>query len=346
MKIANAQIDFYIQKIAQEKIAGCLVFGPEVSVVNYRFDLIAKKISPNLSDPFLVANLSKDRLSEDKGILADEFFSFSMLGGRKLIIIKDCDIAAGAALKLLCEDQNFAKKSENFILIQAGDLDKSSPLRKVAEESAQFAVIACYEDDERIIKRFIENELASKQVKSSPQVIDRLLEKFGKNRQIIQLELEKIMLFLGEKKQLTIELVDSLTQSESEISANEFVMSFAAQKFDVALLQTEKLFKDGYEAITLIRFLSNYLQKLYQSKVELELGMSDLESIVKSQRLFFKTEIEFRKHLHQLSLKFLVKNLQQLEALEIKIKSGAMPSKLIFTGFMQDSLRYKNNIKE
>lgn len=346
MKIANAQIDFYIQKIAQEKIAGCLIFGPEVSVVNYRFDLIAKKISPNLSDPFLVANLSKERLSEDKGILADEFFSFSMLGGRKLIIIKDCDAAAGAALKLLCEEPDFAKKSENFILIQAGDLDKSSSLRKVAEESAQFAVIACYEDDERIIKKFIENELAAKQVKSSSQVIDRLLEKFGKNRQIIQSELEKIMLFLGEKKQLTIELVDSLTQSESEISANEFVMNFAARKFDVALLQTEKLFKDGFEAITLIRFLSNYLQKLYHSKVELELGMSDLESIVKSQRLFFKTEIEFRKHLHQLSLKFLIKNLQQLEALEIKIKSGVMPSKLIFTGFVQDSLRQKNNIKE
>lgn len=346
MKIANAQIDFYIQKIAQEKIAGCLVFGPEVSVVNYRFDLIAKKISPNLSDPFLVANLSKERLSEDKGILADEFFSFSMLGGRKLIVIKDCDVAAGAALKLLCEDNDFAKKSENFILIQAGDLDKSSPLRKVAEESAHFAVIACYEDDERVIKKFIENELAAKQVKSSSQVIERLLEKFGKNRQIIQSELEKIMLFLGQEKQLTIELVDSLTQSESEITANEFVMNFAAQKFDTALLQTEKLFKDGFEAITLIRFLSNYLQKLYQSKVELELGMSDLESIVKSQRLFFKTEIEFRKHLHQLSLKFLIKNLQQLEALEIKIKSGVMPPKLIFTSFVQDSLRQKNNIKE
>jgi hypothetical protein len=114
MKIANSQIDLYIQRIAQEKVAGCLVYGPESSVVSYRFDLIAKKISPDLSDPFLVSNLSKERLAEDKGILADEFFSFSMLGGRKLILVKDCDIAAAAALKILFEDREFVKKSDIY----------------------------------------------------------------------------------------------------------------------------------------------------------------------------------------------------------------------------------------
>jgi len=341
MKIANAQIDFYIQKIAQEKIAGCLVFGPDESVVNYRFDLIAKKIAPDLSDPFLVANLSKERLSEDKGILADEFFSFSMLGGRKLILIKNADVAAAGALKILFEESDFAKKSENFILICAGDLDKSSSLRKLAEDNLHFAAIACYEDDERAIKRFIESELAKNQVKSSSQVVDLLLEKFGKNRQIILSELQKIAVFLGEEKFLNADLVNKITASESEISADEFVMNFAAQKFDVALQQSEKLFRDNFEPIALIRFLSNYLQKLYAAKLEVELQISDFENAVKSQRLFFKTEIEFRKHLKNLSLNFLTKNLQILANLEIKIKSGVMPPKLLFVGFVQDCLKKK-----
>lgn len=339
MKIAPFQIDNYIQRIAGEKIAGCLVFGPETSSVNYRFDLIAKKISPDLSDPFLVANLSKERLSEDKAILADEFFSFSMIGGRKLILLKDVDIAATAALKILFEDSNFAKKSENFILIQAGDLDKGSALRKACEDNPHFAAIACYEDDDRSIRKFIENELVKKQVKFSSQTIDQLFEKFGKNRQVILSELEKIIIFLGEEKNLTVEIVEKITASEAEISANEMVMNFAAQKFDVAFLQTEKLFKDGFEAITLIRFLTNYLQKLYQAKASIDSGELDFESAVKNQRLFFKTEIEFRKHLKGLSLKFLIKNLSDLQELEIKIKNGVMPSKLIFTAFVQDSLK-------
>jgi DNA polymerase-3 subunit delta len=341
MKIASAQIDFYIQKIAQEKIAGCLVFGPEPSVVNYRFDIIAKKISPDLSDPFLVAHLSKERLVEDKGILADEFFSLSMLGGRKLILIKDADLAASGALKILFEEGDFAKKSENFILILAGDLDKSSSLRKIVEDNPHFAAIACYEDDENTIKRFISSELAKNQVKSSPQVIELLLQKFGKNRQIILSELTKILIFLNQEKNLTLEIVEKVTASENQISANEFVMNFASQRFDIALMQSEKLFKDGFEAITLIRFLANYLQKLYQAKVEIELGISDFESAVKSQRLFFKTEIEFRKHLKSLSLSFLINNLRILADLEIKIKNGVMPSKLLFAAFVQNFLKQK-----
>lgn len=339
MKIPPFQIANFLQKIADEKIAGCLLFGPESSVVSHRFDYIAKKISPNLADPFLVANLSKERLSEDKGILADEFFSFSMLGGRKLILVKDCDVAAGVALKMLFEDRNFAAKSENFILIQAGDLDKSSALRKAAEDNPYFAAIACYEDDERAIKQFISGELVKRQVKFNAEVTELLLEKFGKNRQVILSELEKILVFLGEEKNLTTELVERLVLSEAEVSTNEFITNFAAKKFDLALLQAEKLFKDGVEVVMLIRFLSNYLQKLYHAKIEIESNGSDFESAVKSQHLFFKTEIEFRKHLKNLSLNFLIKNLRDLEEIEIKIKSGIMPARLLFAAFVQDSLK-------
>ncbi len=340
MKIVNAQIDSYIQKIAEAKISGCLVFGPETSVVNYRFDLIAKKIAPDLSDPFLVSHLGKERLSEDKGILADEFFSMSMLGGRKLILIKDCDVACGNALKILFEDKEYYKKSDNFILIQGGDLDKSSVLRKLSEENFNFAAIACYEDDERVIKKFISDELAKRQVKSSLQVVEMLVGKFGKNRQIILSELEKIMIFLGEEKNLTVDLISKISGFEEEISVNEFIESFVAQKFDIALNQAEKLFKYGFEPITLIRFVANYLQKLYNAKCDIEFAGLDFEETVKAQKLFFKTEIEFRKNLKALSLNFLTKNLQKLFDLEAKIKTSSIAPRLLFVRFVQDSKKY------
>lgn len=336
MKIATFQIENYIQNIASEKIAGCLIFGPESSVVNYRFNLIAKKIVTDLSDPFLVTNISKERLSEDRGLIADEFFSLSFLGGRKLILVKENDANVLEALKSLFSEKDFSKKSENFILIQAGDLDKSSPLRKSCEDNPYFAAIACYEDDERTIKKFIENELAKNQVKSSFDTISYLFEKFGKNRQIIISELEKIILYLGDKKDLTIDIINKTTAAEAEVSAGEFITSFASQNFNTAIIQAEKLFKDGFEPITLIRFLSNYMQKLYQAKCDIESKTLDFETAVKSQRLFFKTEIEFRKNLKLLSLNFLIKNLKKLEELEIKIKTSSTSSRVLFTSFVQD----------
>src|SRR3989338_8172636 len=144
MKIATNQIDSYITKIAEEKIAGALVYGPCASVIISRFNYIAKKIVANLSDSFLVSHLTKERFAQYPSCLADEFYSFSMLGGRKLIIIQDPSTQMASALKELLQDKDEVAKSDNFILIQAGDLDKSSALRKIAESSEIFANIICY----------------------------------------------------------------------------------------------------------------------------------------------------------------------------------------------------------
>lgn len=341
MKISPYQIESYINQIDRERIAGCLLFGPNSALTNYRFNLVARKISSDLSDPFLVSNVSKERLSEDKAILADEFFSYPMLGGRKLIIIRDSDSIAGAALKILFSDYGYAKKSENFILIQAGDLDRSSLLRKICEDSPSFAAIACYEDSESVIKKFIADELSKNKIISDEDVVSLLFERFGKNRQIIMLELEKIMIFLGEEKKLSYEVIKKISVSGAEISASEFVDNFVTQKFLFSLLIAEKLLQEGFEAIVLLRFLSNYLQKLYQARLDIDFNGVGFDLAIKNQKLFFKSEAVFRMALKKLSKEFLIKNLSKLQLLEIKMKSDSIPPKLILKGFIQDFIKEK-----
>ncbi len=338
MKIANAQIESYIQKIAETKVAGCLVYGPEASLVSYRSNIIAKKICPDLADPFLVVHVGKERLAENKSILAEEFFSFSMLGGRKIIIVKNCDNSAASALKEIFSDSEYAKKRDNFILIEAGDLDKASALRKVCEDNYAFAAIACYEDDERFIKSFIADELRRNELNFNREIVDLIYEKIGKNRQIIHSEINKIKTFLGLEKNLNQDSLLELIELQSEISANEFVMNFAAHKFSIALIQAERLLNEGFEAITLIRFLANYLQKIYQAKVDIEVSGLDFDEAVKLQKLFFKTEIEFRRHLKLFSIQVLKKILINLAEIEIKIKNSNTKPRLLFTGFIASFL--------
>lgn len=339
MKIAPYQIEQYIQNIALAKIAGAIVFGPEDSVISYHIQTIAKKIVTDLSDPFLVANLSKERFATDSSCLADEFFSFSMLGGRKLILVKDPDAAAIAALKSLLADKNIHTKSENFILIQAGDLDKNSALRKLSEENQAFAAIACYEDDERAIKKFIENELKKNDIEPQNDCVQHLYDKLGKNRQIIANEIQKIAIYL-DGADIEIDLIDRAIDEQAKISTQEFINNFIAKNYAIADEQAQYLLKNGFDAITLIRFLSNYLQKLHQAKIAVELANIDFETAVKNQKLFFKLEAEFRKHLKLLTIDHLKSWLEALQDVEIKIKtSSTISSKLIFMVFLQDSLK-------
>ncbi len=339
MKIPPYQIDQYIQNIANTKIAGALIFGPEESVISHNIKTIAQKITPNLSDPFLVVNLSKDRFAQDSSCLADEFYSFSMLGGRKLILIKDPDATAAAALKSLLADKDGVVKSENFILIQAGDLDKGSPLRKAAEEYNSFAAIACYEDDERAIKKFIEAELQKNEIEPQPDCIQHLFDKLGKNRQIIANEIRKIAIYL-DGADIEPDLIDRAIDAQAIISTNEFINNFISKNYAIADEQAQYLLKNGFDAITLIRFLSNYLQKLYHAKIATDVAVIDFEAAIKNQKLFFKVEAEFRKNLKSITLERLNTWLQAIQELEIKIKTTSTTSpKLLFAIFLQEFLK-------
>ena len=70
----NTNIDHYLKNINQAKISGCLLYGPNVLLSNFRFEMIAKSIVANLQDQFLVTNLNNQQIKEDCYILLDEFF--------------------------------------------------------------------------------------------------------------------------------------------------------------------------------------------------------------------------------------------------------------------------------
>jgi len=344
MKITSSQIENYLLRIANEKIAGCLVYGPEAIVVRARVEIIAKKIVKDLSDGFLVSNLSEEKLEIDNALLADEFYSMAMFGGRKLIIIKDASTYTAQALKALVANKDYAKKSDNFILIQADDLSKTSALRKIAEDNPSLASIACYEDSEQVIRQFIIDNLKQKDLKFNLKIVDLFLEKFGKNRQLIALEIEKISQYFASENNLESEALAQMLVDQSEISINQFVSSFADQNFSMALKHANKLLSGDFEAIGLIRILSIYMQKLYHAKLALEQGGVDFETIIRQQNLFFKAQDDFRRHLKKLSLNFLIKILGDLEENEIKVKTSKMSPKLVIASYITSLVAQKNNL--
>lgn len=321
MKISSGQIEYFINKIHQEKIAGCLVFGPEQTLVNYRANLIAKKICPDLKDPFLVTNISKEKISENPSILSDEFFSYSMLGGRKLIIINSSDASTSSCLKNLFEDKEYAKKSDNFILIQAGDLDKSSSLRKICEENYSFAAIACYEDNDYTIKKFIADELSKNNASFNAEVVNFIFSKTDKNRQIILSEINKAMLYLGDRKSLNVETLEKIIGRENESSIDELLQNLSSGNFELSVKNLEKLIKENGEKVSVIRLLSNFFQKLFSCKDDIEAGKISEEEAIKKQKIFFKSEQTFKTLLRKNSKNFLIKILSDLQKIEIQTKT-------------------------
>lgn len=322
MKLTSNQVESYIAKIANQKIHGCLLYGPNESLARMRFQIIAKKIVKDVSDGFLVSNLSADKIKENKAILADEFFALSMLGGRKLIMIKDCDASTLLALKSMVSSKTYELENQNFILMNAGDLDKKSALRKFIEDSQYFVALQCYEDDLAIVKKFARERLEKNGISFEARLIDALIARFGKNRQILNSEIEKMVAYLGDEKSLNIEVFEKLSGLDSEDPAGDFVIDFANQKYVQSLVNAEKLLRMKEGEVSLIRFLITYFLKLHSAKTMIEVGGKSIEEAVKAQQLYFKIEGDFRRNLQALSLRSITDNLRRFEDCEVKIKSG------------------------
>jgi len=338
MKISSYQVENYIKKIADEKISGCLLYGPEPTITRFRFEVIAKKIVNDLTDPFLVSQLSSEKIKEDKAILTDEFYSIAMLGGRRLIMIKDCDANTVQALKILLSDPQYGRKSDNFILIQGGDMDKSSALRKLVEESQFLMAIPCYEEDATSLRKSISELFVENDIIVENEIINLMIKNFGKDRNLIANEVSKIKNYLGNENKLSLEIFKKITSSNLDENLQDFAVQFASKNYEWCFLRAEKAFEGGNESILLVRNLINYFSKLYNAKVSIENSGKSVEEAVKSAQIFYKIEADFRRNLQSLSLKFIAKSLQSFEKLEINLKKGNMSPRLVFLSYIRGYL--------
>ena len=331
MKIPPYQIDSYIKTLASNKeIHGVLIYGPESGLAAIRAKIIGESIVPNMSDPFLVSNLSSKQIEEDGALLFDEFVSIPMLGGRKLIFVRDAKDKICDVLKTIFEDKK--PISDNFILITAGELDSNSKLRKFAEANQYIGCIACYEDDNATITQIIRQKLKEYNLNVENGVVELIADKFGKNRLIVLNEIEKLVAYMGNDRNLTTEIAEAVISDITQASIAEFTNHLLNRDPKKTAFSLQKLYDDKTYPISIIRAISAYFIRLYIVKNNLEKG-GNLESEVKAQRLFFKQEPIFKKQVSEWPISAINEILAKLQELETKCKTPNATPELMLAHF-------------
>lgn len=343
MKIPPFKIDEFIRNIDKNKdISAALIFGPESGLVSIRSKEIAKKIITDSSNPFAFSDISTKRIEENGNILFDEFFSMSMFGpDRKLIKIDQANNKITKNIKSLFEVES---KSDNFILLIAGELDSTSSLRKLSEKSPKIATIACYEDNVATISNIIRSEFTKKNIKIEAGVIEYINSKFGKNRLIILNEINKVITYLDEEKYLTLDIVQNLFSDISEVTINEFVNNFVALDLKKTVTILDQIYYQKINPVVILRYLQNYFFKLYKIAVAIKEG-SNLEIEMKSQRIFFKEQDFFRKHHKIWQINSIEKIMMRLQEIEIKCKKDYENCQNIFNSFINITYLMKKSGK-
>lgn len=170
-----------------------LVFGSNNGLVRERADRLAKSVVPDLNDAFRVADIGADVLRKDPARLGDEAGAISMFGGRRVVRVRD----ATDGLASLFEGYVSDPIGDAFLVIEAGELNKTSSLRKLFEGAKAAAAIECYDDRPEDAARLIRETLTGAGWEAEADALAYLADALSADRRLLRSEMDKLMSYLG-----------------------------------------------------------------------------------------------------------------------------------------------------
>lgn len=220
MEVKPAQTGRFIAQPPDDLVAA-LVFGPDHGVVRERANALARTVVADLLDPFRVVELDESKIGSDPPVLWDEAAAVSMTGGRRVVRIRDAGNNLSAVMQRFLDDP----AGDALIVVEAGDLGKSSSLRQLFLRAENAAAIACYADTERDLEPIIRATLKSEGLSIEPGTLHVLVSRLGSDRGVTRSELEKLVLYAMGDGVVTEAHIDAVMGDESALRMEELADS-------------------------------------------------------------------------------------------------------------------------
>lgn len=274
MKLKFNQIEGFVRK-PDPAMQAILVFGPDNGLARERATQLAKGATADPNDPFLVAHLTGEDIAADPARLMDEAAAIPLTGGRRIVRVRDASPstpgageAVTRAVRALLEDP----PGDSLVILQAGDLNPRSPLRKLFESADNGVAVPCYADDGAQLDRLIDEVLSPHGITLSPDARAWLSANLGSDRGVTRAELEKLALYAGDNTRLERTDVEACIDDNGLQSMDRIVIAAGAgdrAELDRAL--TAGL-AEGQNPVSILRAMNWHLQRLQWIKAGLDSG--------------------------------------------------------------------------
>jgi DNA polymerase-3 subunit delta len=335
MKLASARVEGFLRRPDPE-IRAVLLYGPDAGLVRERAETVARTVCADLQDAFRVADLVAATVVADPARLADEAAQISLMGGRRLVRVRD----AGDNLAPIFSRFLGDAPDDSLVVVEAGDLPGRSSLRRAFDDAPQAAAIGCYPDGPRELANVIRDSLAAHRVNVSRDAVDFLVEHLGGDRLLTRSELEKLALYAGDGGRIDLDDARLAIADSAEISLDDAVL--AAAEGDAAGLDRAlaRVFQEGESAVTVIRAFLRHLHRLHVLAARVANGEA-VDTVVRGARppIFFKQQDNFRRQLGLWREPKLRRQLDALVEAEARMKTTGLPAETICRATMLNVAR-------
>jgi len=218
-----------------------LLYGPDTGLVAERADALARANVDDASDPFLLVRMSGDAIAADPMKLVDEANTIGMFGGRRAIRVSATTRPLLAAVEPLLA----APSQDAVVIVEAGDLQRSNPLRAACERARSALAVPCYPDNARDLATLVDETLRAAGKSIDRPARELLTGLLGSDRQTSRRELEKLILYLGDEPTVREEHIEAVIGDSAQREQDALVDAVFAGRLPTLDLALAKLWGEG-----------------------------------------------------------------------------------------------------
>jgi DNA polymerase III subunit delta len=297
VKLPAARIAAFLRR-PDPGIRAVLFHGPDAGLARERADAVVCTVCPDPRDPFRVAELTASALAADPARLADEAAQMSLMGGRRVVRVRD----AGDTLAPLFGRFLADAPGDALVVVEAGDLPGRSALRRVFDDAPDAVAIGCYPDGARDLAALIRETCAAHRIAIGRDAVAFLVDHLGGDRLLSRAELEKLTLYAGDGGRVALDDARAVIADSAALSLDDAVLAAAegdASALDRALA---RVFQEGASPVAVIRALLRHLQRLHLLASRAAAGIS-IDEVMRAARppIFFKEQDSYRRQLRRWS---------------------------------------------
>lgn len=325
-------IDAFLAR-RDKTVAAVLFYGPDLGLVRERADKIAAFVAPDSKDPFNYLELQDGDLKGEPSRLSDELCALSLMGGERVIRIRTNGEGAAEAARIAVDGLDKGHlKANGVLIVEAGDLAKSSGLRKAFEASKTAVALPCYADAPADIRALAQEAARAENLRFDEDALSLLVSFLGEDRGLSRAEIDKLILYKGPASvrqgpaTITLDdvrasLVDTISDAASEAAAA--AADGSAERLGRAL---HRLLGAGSSPIGTLRLAQREMTRLRAAQAMIAEGASPETAMGRLRPpVFFMEKRAFEARLRRWPLARIDAALDALLDAETGAKSTGLP---------------------
>jgi DNA polymerase III subunit delta len=265
--IKSADVDAFIARPDPAKPV-VLIFGPDAGLVGERAAALIKASVDDVNDPFALVRVDAEELAANPARLAEEAQTIPLFGGRRAVWAKAGSRNIAPAVEVLLA----LPASECRVVIEAGDLRKSAPLRVICERAKNAVALPCYADTERDLARLIDSEMRAAGLTLKPEARALLIPLLGGDRAASRSELRKLALYAHGRGEVDLDDVTAVVSDASALALDELIdAAFAGRPAELEA-QLNKVRTAGTAVGSIFFATQRQLAQLHKWRLAIEAG--------------------------------------------------------------------------